>query len=107
MYAYILIILGLFLLYDLIIVLSGVDFGVDSTIGITVGIICGFLGNYLYLMHANKEIKRVTEQQHGSEEFVQSELQLRGGTSWLGVLAAFGLLIVYGVLAGMIYGFGG
>ena len=106
MYAYILIILGLFLLYDLIIVLSGVDFGVDSTIGITVGVICGFLGNYLYLMHANKEIKRVTEQQHGSEEFMQSELQLRGGTSWLGVLAVFGLLILYGVLAGMIYGFG-
>ncbi|MER2007255.1 MAG: hypothetical protein ABS939_07350, partial [Psychrobacillus sp.] len=84
-----------------------VDFGVDSTIGITVGVICGFLGNYLYLMHANKEIKRVTEQQHGSEEFMQSELQLSGGTSWLGVLAAFGLLIVYGILAGMIYGFGG
>lgn len=107
MYTYIFIILGLFLLYDIIIVLSGVDFGVDSTIGITVGVICGFLGNYLYLMHANKEIKRVTEQPYASDEHVEDELQQRGGTSWLGVLSAFGLLIVYGILAGLIYGFGG
>ncbi|MEK4523111.1 DUF2628 domain-containing protein [Psychrobacillus sp. FSL W7-1493] len=107
MYAYIFTIFGLFLLYDIIIVLSGLDFGPDETIGITAGVVCGILGNNLYLMHANRQIKRVTEQQHGSEEFVQSELQLRGGTSWLGVLAAFGLLILYGVLAGLIYGFGG
>ena len=107
MYMYIFIILGLFLLYDIIIVFSGLDFGPDGTIGITAGVVCGLLGNYLYLMHANKEIKRVNEQQQGSDEFVQAELQQRGGTSWLGVLAVFGLLILYGVLSGMVYGFGG
>lgn len=103
MYSYIFMVIGIFLLYDLIIVFSGFEFGMDSTIGITVSVICGLLGNYLYLMQANKEIKRVTEQNSASKENIP-ELEKRGGTSWLGVLVAFGMIIMYIILAAFIYG---
>ena len=104
MYMYLFIILGLYLLFDLFVVFSGVNVGEDNTITITVAVICGFLGNYLYLQHANKEIQKVTEQQLGREEDVQAELQRRGGTSGLGVLIAFGGLVVYMVLGTLLYG---
>ncbi len=104
MYSYIFMVVGIFLLYDLIIVFSGFEFGMDSTIGITLSVICGLLGNYLYLMHANKEIKKVTEQNSRSMENIQAELEKRGGTSWLGVLVAFGMIIMYIILAAFIYG---
>ncbi|MGE6487471.1 DUF2628 domain-containing protein [Paenisporosarcina sp. NPDC076898] len=98
MFKSIFIMLGIFLLIDVVVALLGInDNYLSSSIGIVVGITLGIWGNHLYKQHAIKSIDSLKER-YKETDLLDHEIQLRGGGSWKGVVASFGLIISYIIL---------
>ena len=106
MYKYIFLFLGIFLIIDLAISIFGIDDTVlNNVIGIAVAVTLGISGNNLYRQHALKKIRESMEMNNNDNDILQEEIKIRGGGSWLGVLVAVGLLIVYLLIALVIFTF--
>ncbi len=95
----------IFLMMDIVFILSGIDStSFNNAIGIVVSITLGAWGNYLYRRHAVKNINLLTENNMSHEE-LQRVIELRGGSSWKGVWGVVGLLIIYILLVMLIFTF--
>lgn len=104
MYKYIFLFLGIFLIIDLAVSIFGIDDTIfNNVIGIAIAVTLGISGNDLYRQHALKKIRESMEMNNNDK--LQEEIKSRGGGSWLGVLVAVGLLIVYLLIALVIFTF--
>ncbi|RHW42712.1 DUF2628 domain-containing protein [Neobacillus notoginsengisoli] len=61
-------------------------------------ILMGFMANRIYRWHARKKIQKVVLLPLSNEQ-KRIWLKQKGGTSWLGVLAAAGILFSFGILS--------
>jgi large-conductance mechanosensitive channel len=105
MYKPILLIMAFFLVMNLVFALLGIDFSkVNSAIGTGVAFTFGMWGNYFYRQHASKKIKEIVEMHHNQETAV-SEVKLRGGGSWKGVMVSLGIFTGYILLSMAIFFF--
>ena len=81
--------------------LERVPLGVAPIIGIMINFVCGLYGNAWYLNHAEATIARSKQEGHIGDQLLITLMQ-RGGTSALGIAAAFVLSVVFGAVGGVI-----
>lgn len=106
MYKTIFLILGIFIVIDLIVAILGIDNGVlDNALGFVVSCTLGICGNYLYQLHALKRIRALRNENLTNSELLLDEIQLSGGPSWKGAFASLGLLSIYVLIALCIFSF--
>jgi len=106
MYNPIILILGIYLVIDLIVTILGIDDTVlNSYLGLAVGVTFGITGNNTYRLHAIKRIRKMMESNPTNPELLHDKIQLRGGPSWKGFFASVGLFSIYILLAMSIFSF--
>ncbi|MBN3553962.1 DUF2628 domain-containing protein [Fictibacillus nanhaiensis] len=105
MYKPIFLVLAAFLFIDIFFVVAGIEGTViNRSLGAGLSGWLGVGGNLLYKKHAQKQISIIDQRSLSDKERIH-EIHKRGGTSKLGVLLAFLLVVVYIGLALVIYSF--
>lgn len=99
MYVPLLVILGLFLLFDAAAYLMG-DFEAswDFGIGFVVSAVLGIGGNQLYRQDAERKIRKI--QTSHRPEHVETAVMKKGGAGFVSLLLGFLLLLAYGLITG-------
>ncbi|WP_368505420.1 DUF2628 domain-containing protein [Alkalihalophilus sp. As8PL] len=109
MYGYVLLIIGIFLVFDLVTFLVADPENVallmrlNNSIGLGMGVALGLFGNYMYRHHARKQIEKISSVEPNREQ--QEELlHKKGGRSWLGVFYTFLIVIGYAIVSTLVFG---
>ena len=106
MYKPIFLILGIFIVIDLVVAILGIDNAIlDNALGIAVSCTLGICGNHLYRLHALKRIRELRDDNLTNPELLLEEIQLSGGTSWKGTFASVGFFGIYILIAMCILSF--
>ncbi|MFJ7825436.1 DUF2628 domain-containing protein [Psychrobacillus sp. NPDC096623] len=106
MYKSIFLILGIFIVIDLVVAILGMDDAIlDNAIGFAVSCTLGICGNNLYRLHALKRIRELRDDNLTNPELLLDEIQLNGGTSWKGAFASVGFFSIYVLIAMCIFSF--
>ena len=69
---------------------------------ITFGILTGIFGNWFYIQHASRKIKKITEKNEGNEEEIIKEIKKSGGVSHLWLTIAILIFVAIQILANLI-----
>lgn len=101
MYVPLLVILGLFLLFDVAAYLMG-DFEAswDFGIGFVVSVVLGMGGNQLYRQDAERKIWKIRTSHR--PEHVEAAVMKKGGAGFVSFLLGFLLFAAYGLISGAI-----
>ncbi|MCM0647999.1 DUF2628 domain-containing protein [Clostridium swellfunianum] len=102
MYNTLLIILGIFIVTDIVQVSIGID--INNAIGYAISGALGVMGNSYYLNHMKKKIFKIKNYSSTEGEYYDM-LEKAGGTSWLGVLISIAAVVVYFIISVFIYNF--
>ncbi|MCU9614340.1 DUF2628 domain-containing protein [Caldibacillus lycopersici] len=93
--------IGIFILVWL--VLDGIIYSlginspaIDSAIGIATAVIFGFCGNYYYYLHANRKLMKYKDP---NGTYYNQFLQIKGGTSGLGVVISIVGVVAYSFIS--------
>lgn len=100
MYGVIALVLGFFIVFDLVVALMGVDsLSLNNGIGIALAVCLGMVGNQMYKGHALKKINKLKAEYGNTEALVQA-VKSHGGKSWTGFWLTLATFVVY-IVVGM------
>ncbi|MDV2685970.1 DUF2628 domain-containing protein [Alkalihalophilus lindianensis] len=110
MYGNVLLIIGIFLVIDLFIFLvadpgnEALMLRLNNSVGLGMAVTTGLFGNYMYRHHARKQIEKITSMDSNREQH-EEILRKKGGRSWLGVFYTILIVIGYGLVSTVLFGF--